>query len=96
MRPSEILDHNRERIRSIVREHGADNPRIFGSVARGDDHAESDFDILVDLPEGVPFHQIFRIEDALSSVLGRRVDVYPAGKPGSRFLEHIRPDLRPI
>lgn len=96
MRPSELLERKRDEVRSIVREHGADNPRLFGSVARGDDHAESDFDILVDLPEGVPYRQLFRIEDALASVLGRKVDVYPAGKPGSRFFEHIRSDLRPI
>jgi predicted nucleotidyltransferase len=52
-------------------EHGARNLRVFGSVARGDDRPDSDVDLdadrgLLDLAE---------LRDALSDLLGERVDV---------------------
>ena len=47
-RPSEVVDRHRQAIRDIVRRHDGVNPRIFGSVARGEDTATSDLDLLVD------------------------------------------------
>ena len=48
MRPSLALDSNRDAIRRVVAAHRACNPRVFGSVAHGDDTEDSDLDILVD------------------------------------------------
>ena len=48
MRPSEILPQYRETIRQLVLEAGMTNPRVFGSVVRGEDGEGSDLDILVD------------------------------------------------
>ena len=42
MRPSEILPQHRETIRQLVREAGMANPRVFGSVLRGEDEDGSD------------------------------------------------------
>jgi len=46
MRPSEVLPLHRETIRRLVEEAGMSNPRVFGSVLRGEDHEGSDLDIL--------------------------------------------------
>ena len=48
MRPSEALPQYRETIRQLVLEAGMSNPRVFGSVLRGEDAEGSDLDILVD------------------------------------------------
>jgi predicted nucleotidyltransferase len=96
MRPSEALERHRDEVRAIVKRFGADNPRLFGSVARGEDVEGSDIDILVDLPEQSSYYQLFRIEDALEDVLGCRVEVYPFRDRSSRFFERIADDLRPI
>ena len=48
MRPSEVLPLHRETIRQLVAEAGMTNPRVFGSVVRGEDEEGSDLDILVD------------------------------------------------
>ncbi len=48
MRPSSVLEKNREAIRRLVAQRKATNPRVFGSVARGEDRDDSDLDILVD------------------------------------------------
>lgn len=96
MRPSEALERRRAEVRAIVASHGARNPRLFGSVARGEDTETSDVDIMVDLADDASYYQVFRIEDALADVLGCRVDVHIPGKPGSRFSERIEPDLKPL
>lgn len=52
--PSAAFGRHRQAIRDIVARHNGVNPRIFGSVARGDDTRTSDLDLLVDhRPDGV-------------------------------------------
>ena len=51
MKPSEVLEKNRQAIREATKRFNATNPRVFGSVARGEARAESDVDVLVDLDE---------------------------------------------
>jgi len=46
--PSATVERHRQEIRDIVRRHNGLNPRIFGSVARGEDTEASDLDLLVD------------------------------------------------
>ena len=46
-RPSARIEQHRDRIRAIVAEHRAAEPRVFGSVARGEDRDSSDLDLLV-------------------------------------------------
>jgi len=43
-----LLDRHREEIRAIVERHKGANPRVFGSVARGEDRRTSDLDLLID------------------------------------------------
>jgi predicted nucleotidyltransferase len=42
MKPSEVLENNRQAIREATKRFNAANPRVFGSVARGEDRADSD------------------------------------------------------
>jgi hypothetical protein len=62
---------------SVLRRYGAANPRLFGSVARGDAGPASDIDILVDLEAGGgnPLMRIAGMSEELSVLLGVRVDV---------------------
>jgi uncharacterized protein len=58
----------------------ATNPRVFGSVARGDATSESDIDLLVDLMPGGgnELLRVAGIAEELSGLLGTRVDVVAA------------------
>lgn len=67
----------RGEINSHMREHGASNPRIFGSVARGDDDRNSDIDLLVDFDISQGLIPIAKLSRELSILLGEKVDVAP-------------------
>ena len=53
MRPSEVLEKNREAIREATKRFNAANPRVFGSVARGEDR--QDANVLIATALGVGF-----------------------------------------
>jgi len=48
---------------------------VFGSVARGENVETSDIDILVEFHSPVGFFQFIRLENYLSEVLGKKVDL---------------------
>ena len=73
--------------------HGVSNLRVFGSVARGEDHPDSDVDLLADFPSGLTLFGLSRLEADLEAILGTRVNLIPAAdlKPGVR--ERVESDL---
>lgn len=54
---------------------GATDVRVFGSVARGEERADSDVDFLVRLERGRTLLDLVRLESRLERLLGRPVDV---------------------
>ena len=69
--------------------HGARNIRVFGSVARGDDHSDSDLDLLVDVEPGRTLLDVIAFEQDLQELLGRRVDVLTEGGLSPYLQERI-------
>lgn len=71
---------HRDALDTILERYGAANPRLFGSVARGDATSESDIDLLVDLMPsgGNELLRVAGIAEELSGLLGTRVDVVAA------------------
>jgi predicted nucleotidyltransferase len=72
---AQLLRLHRDAILQAARRAGARNVRLFGSVARGMDDAESDVDFLVDLEPGRGLLDLGGFQMELENVLGRRVDV---------------------
>jgi predicted nucleotidyltransferase/DNA-binding XRE family transcriptional regulator len=72
-----VLRHRRQ-IKQIAATYGADDVRVFGSVARGEDTASSDVDLLVDLSPDVGLLGLGRLEHELSELLHATVEVVPA------------------
>jgi predicted nucleotidyltransferase/DNA-binding XRE family transcriptional regulator len=63
-------------VATLLREHRAENVRIFGSVARGEDTPESDVDLLVDFPANTRgLFPLLRLAGEIEQLLGRSVDV---------------------
>ncbi|HOA59677.1 MAG TPA: nucleotidyltransferase family protein [Dermatophilaceae bacterium] len=71
---------HRDALDAILARYAATNPRIFGSVARGDATPDSDIDLMVDLlpSRGNELLRVSGIAEELSEVLGTRVDVVAA------------------
>jgi len=79
MRPSEALAKHRDEVLAILANYPVSNPRIFGSVARGEDTEESDLDILVEDDGSVSMFDLAGLEMQLEALLGVRVDVRTPG-----------------
>ncbi|MBI4208999.1 MAG: nucleotidyltransferase family protein [Deltaproteobacteria bacterium] len=64
------------KIAAFCRKHHIRKLAIFGSALRNDFFAKSDVDILVEFEPGhIPGLAFFAMEDELSQILGRRVDL---------------------
>jgi len=69
------LRRQRERIMELARQYRARKIAVFGSLARGEAHAESDIDFLVDFEADYKLRDQIRLTQALGALLGRRVEV---------------------
>ncbi len=71
----QILKEKRSNIESIAKKHGAFNIRVFGSVARGEEHEDSDIDFLVETGSKTsPWFPAGLVLE-LQELLGRKVEV---------------------
>lgn len=74
-RPSLALSMQRDALITLGERRGVRNLRVFGSVARGADHHDSDIDLLVDVaPDGDPLGLAVFVAEA-TELLGFPVDV---------------------
>jgi predicted nucleotidyltransferase len=70
--------------------------RIFGSVARGEDTAQSDIDLLVDLEKGRTLLDLGGALVQLQDLLGRRVDIVTERGLHWYLREKILREARPL
>lgn len=89
MRTRIALD--RERLVAFCRRHHIRRLSLFGSVLRDDFGPESDVDVLVEFqPEArVGLIGLQRIEDGLSALLGRKVDLNTPGFLSPYFRDEV-------
>lgn len=85
-RPSHRVDRHRAEIRALVTAHHAAEPRLFGSVARGEDEPGSDVDLLVEFTDQATLLDEVGLRLALTDLLQVEVDVVAA--------DHLRGELR--
>ena len=83
-----IRDH-REEVLRLADEHGALNVRLFGSAARGEEDAESDLDLLVDMEEGRSLVDHVAMKQDLEDLLGREIDVVTERSLHPRLRERV-------
>lgn len=95
MRPSEALKKHREEVLAIIARYPVSNPRIFGSVARGEDEEGSDLDILVEPDEArLSLMDLAAMELSLERLLGTTVDVRVPGDFSSSVAQRVSRDER--
>jgi uncharacterized protein len=69
------IRRDRDHLVAIAARHGARELRVFGSVARRQERASSDVDLLVRFDPGRSLLDLCALGDELTDALGRRVDV---------------------
>lgn len=70
-----ILQKYRTEILDLATRHGAEDVRVFGSLARGKGNEDSDLDLLVNLGEGRSLLDLVGLKQDLEDLLHRSVDV---------------------
>ena len=75
MKAEQLVREKRDAIIALAAKHGALNPRILGSVARGEASPESDIDLLVKMEEGRSLLDLSALVQDLQELLGVKVDV---------------------
>lgn len=96
IKPSMVLNQNRELIREVVLSHRSVNPRIFGSVLHGTDTEGSDLDLLIDPLPSATLIDLGAIQDELEEILGISVDVLTPKELPVSFRASVLQEARPI
>jgi predicted nucleotidyltransferase len=96
MKPSTALAEKLPEVRAILARYPVANPRLFGSVARGQDREDSDLDLLVEDRDGLTYFALAQLKTELEHCLGVSVDIgLEAGlKPTTRHF--VLADARPL
>jgi predicted nucleotidyltransferase len=96
VKPSETLETHRSSVRRVVEAHQARNPRVFGSIARGENTTNSDLDLLVDTIEGTSLFDIAAIELELERLMGIPVHVTTMGALRGALRERVLAEAEPV
>lgn len=96
MKPSIALDGKRSAVRAVAVRFRAANPRVFGSVVRGEDKDGSDLDLLVDTLPGATLFDLGGLQVELEELLGVPVDLLTSGDLPPKFREQVLAEARPV
>ena len=84
------IDIPRERIAEFCRRHHICKLSLFGSILRDDFRPESDIDVLVEFePEARTGFAFFAMQEELSAILGRKVDLNTVGFLSEYFRDEV-------
>jgi uncharacterized protein len=90
-----IAEHRNE-ILALAQKHGAENVRIFGSVAKGKDSDGSDLDLLVSLgPKRTPFFP-GGLKADLERLLSCEIDIVTEKALHRLIRDEILAEARPL
>ena len=91
-----MLDELRKKkagIEHLVSRYGGRNVRVFGSVARREEHPDSDVDLLIEFPKGYSmFKQRIPLTRELRALIGRNVDLLPDREINKHLRDSILED----
>lgn len=62
-------------LHALIGRYGASNLAVFGSVARDEATADSDIDLLIDLPDGISLFDRAELKGELEDLLRQKVDL---------------------
>jgi uncharacterized protein len=91
------LTIDRGRVAEFCRRHHIRRLALFGSVLRADFGPASDVDVLVEFePDHVPGLAFFTMQQELSTLMGRPVDLNTPGFLSRHFRESVLNEAEPL
>ncbi|WP_404398622.1 nucleotidyltransferase family protein [Idiomarina loihiensis] len=93
---SRLLRKHREEIQKIVEKHHAKNVKVFGSVAVGNESADSDIDLLIETTPETTMFDIGAIKFELNNLLGVEVDVLTPNSLPMQYKDRVEQEARLI
>ena len=91
------IDIDRSRLEQLCQKYGIRRLALFGSVIRDDFGDDSDIDILVEFqPEAKVGLSFFSLQQELSVLLGRQVDLSTPGFLSARIRDKVAGEARPV
>ncbi len=93
---AERLHRLRPAILDLARRYGAEDVRVFGSVARGSERPDSDIDLLVRMQPGRSLLDMGGLLMDLNDLLGVTVDLVSEGGLRGAEGERIRAECQPL
>lgn len=95
-RPSVRVERHRIAMRDLISRHRASFPRLFGSIARGDDEPGSDVDLLVDFAEDASLFDEIGLRLDLAELLGVEVDIVGSEALRGSFRDRVLAEAVPL
>ena len=83
----ETLRKYKSQILALAKDYGVSNIRVFGSVAAGNESADSDVDFLVSAAPGTSLLKLAGLQNRLQELLNCQVDIVTDGKKFNNELE---------
>jgi hypothetical protein len=96
MKPSIALKLKRDEVREAASRFHTANPRVFGSVLRGEDQDGSDLDLLVDALPGATLFDLGGLQVELEELLGVPVNLLTPGDLPPKFRDQVLAEARLI
>jgi uncharacterized protein len=90
------VEEIKEKAIPIFEQYGVTYAAVFGSLARGEDRAEGDVDILVRLGRPTGMVAYVRLAESLEERLHKKVDLVTEGSLNKHLRPYVLPDLKTI
>jgi predicted nucleotidyltransferase len=92
----QLVIDQKPNIQNIAKKYGAYNIRLFGSVAKGVEHSNSDVDILVNMEKGRTIFDLGGLLMELQILLNHKVDVVTEAGLRKRIQKRILKEAVPL
>jgi len=90
------IEEVKQKASPVLEQHGVAYAAVFGSVARGEDKAQSDVDILVRLGRPTGMVGYMQLVEGLERSLDKKVDLVTEQSLNQHVRPYVVPDLKTI
>ena len=92
----EQLREKREALIALADQYKAENVRVFGSMARGEENENSDVDLLVHFRDGASLFDLMDLKEDTEELLGLEVDIVSDRGLSPLLASRILGEARPL